>query len=207
MAGLKALLGIYGGTFDPPHNGHLVLAEAALDQLCLSQIIWILTRRSPLKTSHSITPVEIRLEMLQAALEGQFNFVISRVEIDRPPPYYALDTVRLLKFTYPDNELVYLIGGDLLNELPSWYKPEALIESVYAIGVLPRPGCNVNLENLYEKLPGLQNKIEFINSPPVDISASMLRDKIRQRIAYRHLLPKGVADIIDKYHLYQDTEG
>jgi nicotinate-nucleotide adenylyltransferase len=207
MAGLKPLLGIYGGTFDPPHNGHLILAEAAQSQLSLSLVIWVLTRRSPFKVSHSITPVEIRLEMLQAALEGQPNFVISRVEIDRPPPYYAIDTVRLLKLTFPDKELVYLMGGDSLNELPSWHKPERLIESVSAIGVLPRPGCRVDLENLYVKLPGLQSKIEFINSPPIDISASMLRNKIRQKISYRHLLPKAVADIIEKYQLYQDAEG
>ncbi len=110
MAGLKPLVGIYGGTFDPPHTGHLILAEAALVQLNLSCVIWVLTRRSPHKSAHSITPVELRLEMLQVALEGYSKFEISRVEIDRPPPYFAVDTVRLLKFTYLDEDLVYFNG-------------------------------------------------------------------------------------------------
>jgi nicotinate-nucleotide adenylyltransferase len=207
MAGLKPLVGVYGGTFDPPHNGHLILAEAAQAQLNLTQVIWVLTRRSPHKLTHSITPVELRIRMLQAAVEGYSNFEISRVEIDRPPPYFAVDTVRLLKYTYPDGELVYLMGGDSLNDLPSWHKPEALVESVQAIGVLPRPGVEVNLENLERKLPGLQSKVRFIHIPPVDISASMIRKKIQQKLPFRHLLPTVVADFIEVNHLYQELEG
>jgi nicotinate-nucleotide adenylyltransferase len=207
MAGLKPLVGVYGGTFDPPHNGHLILAKAAQVQLNLSQVVWVLTRRSPQKLTQSITPVELRLEMLQAALEGYSNFEISRVEIDRPPPYFAIDTVRLLKFTYPDEALVYLMGGDSLNDLPSWHKPEALVETIDAIGVLLRPGCEVNLEFLDKKIPGLQEKIRFILIPPVDISASMIRKKIQQNLPYRHLLPTVVADYIEENHLYQGTEG
>jgi nicotinate-nucleotide adenylyltransferase len=207
MAGLRPLVGVYGGTFDPPHNGHLILAEAALAQRNLSQVIWVLTRRSPHKLAHSITPVELRVVMLQAALEGNLNFQISRVEIDRPPPYYAVDTVRLLKFTYPDEDLVYLMGGDALNDLPTWHKPEALVESVHAIGVLLRPGCEVDLDNLERKVPGLRNKVKWINVPPVEISASMIRKRIEQKLPFRHLLPPAVTDIIEKNQLYQGTEG
>ena len=207
MAGLKPLVGIYGGTFDPPHTGHLILAEAALVQLNLSRVIWVLTRRSPHKSTHSITPVELRLEMLQAALEGYSQFEISRVEIDRPPPYYAVDTVRLLKFTYQYEDLVYLMGGDSLNDLPTWHKPEVLIESVHAIGVLLRPGCEVNLEDLETKLPSLQNKVRLIHVPPVDISASMIRKKIKQKLPFRHLLPPVVANFIEEHQLYQEPIG
>jgi len=207
MAGLKPLVGIYGGTFDPPHTGHLILAEAALVQLNLSRVIWVLTRRSPHKSAHSITPVELRLEMLQAALEGYSQFEISRVEIDRPPPYYAVDTVRLLKFTYQYEDLVYLMGGDSLNDLPTWHKPEVLIESVHAIGVLLRPGCEVNLEDLETKLPSLQNKVRLIHVPPVDISASMIRKKIKQKLPFRHLLPPVVANFIEEHQLYQEPIG
>jgi len=207
MARLRPLVGVYGGTFDPPHNGHLILAEAALVQLNLTRVIWVLTRRSPHKLAHPITPVELRFEMLEAALEGFPRFEISRVEIDRPPPYYAVDTVRLLKLTYMDEDLVYLMGGDSLNDLPTWHKPEALIESVHTVGVLLRPGRELNLDDLDTKLPGLQNKVRFIHVPPVDISASMIRKKIKQKLPFRHLLPPVVANFIDENQLYQEPVG
>lgn len=207
MAGLKPLVGVYGGTFDPPHYGHLVLAEAALVQLNLVHVIWVLTRRSPHKLARAITPVELRLEMLEAALEGYSKFEISRVEIDRPPPYYAIDTVRLLKFTCMDEDLVYLMGGDSLHDLPTWHKPEVLIESVHAIGVLLRPGSDVNLDDLETKLPGLQKKVQLIHVPPINISASMIRKKIKQKLPFRHLLPSAVANLIEENQLYQEQIG
>ena len=204
MEGLKPLVGVYGGTFDPPHNGHLILAEAACTQLKLKRVIWVLTRRSPHKLDHSITPVEIRIQLLQAALVGNSNYDISRVEIDRPSPYYAVDTVRLLQYTFPDEGLVYLMGGDSLNDLPSWHKPRDLVAACHAIGVMLRPGYTVDLDFLETKIPGLKEKIKWINIPPIEISASMIRKNIRQNLPYRKLLPASVAELIEKYKLYRE---
>ena len=206
MAGLKQLVGVYGGTFDPPHNGHLILAEAAKEQLNLSRVIWVLTRRSPHKLSHSITTVDIRLNLLQAALVGYPEYEISRIEIDRPPPYYAVDTLRLLQISYPDDNLVYLMGGDSLRDLPTWHKPRELVSTCYAIGVMLRPGCEVDLDQLEKRIPGLVEKIRWIHAPLVDISASMIRRNIRQNLPYRHFLPPKVVDLIEKYNLYQNIE-
>jgi nicotinate-nucleotide adenylyltransferase len=204
MARLTSLVGIYGGTFDPPHYGHLILAEAAQTQLKLKRVIWVLTRCSPLKLARSITPVEIRLQLLQAALLGYQKFEISRVEIDRPPPYYAVDTLRLLQLTYPDEKFIYLMGGDSLNDLPSWHKPKELVAACYAIGVMRRPGFEIDLDDLESKIPGLKSKIKWINTPQVEISASMIRNNIRQHLPYRQFMPSAVVDLIEKYHLYRD---
>jgi nicotinate-nucleotide adenylyltransferase len=204
MVGLKSLAGIYGGTFDPPHYGHLILAEAAQVQLNLKRVIWILTRRSPHKLTHSITPAETRLQLLQLALEGYMLYEISRVEIDRPPPYYAVDTIRLLRLTYPDEGLVYLMGGDSLVDLPTWHKPEELVALCHSIGVLRRPGCDPDLDELDRQLPGLREKVKWIDVPPVEISASLIRNKIKQGLPYRHLVPPAVGDFIEEHRLYQE---
>lgn len=206
MAGLKELVGVYGGTFDPPHNGHLILAEAAREQLHLSRVIWVLTRRSPHKLSHSITPVETRFELLQAALAEYPDYEISRIEIDRPPPYYAVDTLRLLQLIAPEDHLVYLLGGDSLNDLPSWHKPRELIAACHVLGVMRRPGYEIDLDELERKIPGLKAKIWWIDAPPIDISATMIRKIIQQNLPYRQYLPPAVFDLIERKNLYRDLK-
>jgi nicotinate-nucleotide adenylyltransferase len=202
MAGLTELVGIYGGTFDPPHNGHLILAEVARTQIKLDRVVWVLTRQSPHKQDRSISPVNIRLKLLQLALGESAYDDISRVEIDRSPPYYALDTICLLQASYPAADLVYLMGGDSLRDLPTWHKPVQFIKSCFAIGVLNRPGIEMDLSYLEHKLPGIKDKVIWIQSPMVDISASMIRQRIRQNLPYREYLPKAVADYIDQNDLY-----
>ena len=113
-------LGIFGGTFDPPHLGHLILAEEARYQLNLDRILWLLPPVSPLKTDAVISPLEQRLELLEAALQDNPYFEVSRIDIDRPQPHYAFESVKILKDEYPGEQLVYLIGGDSLEDLPSW---------------------------------------------------------------------------------------
>ncbi len=107
-------LGIFGGTFDPPHLGHLILAAEAQSQLALDSVLWVLTADPPHKSGQAISAWPTRLELLQAATRQDQGFTISRVDIDRPPPHYAFETVRLLKQEYPQAELFYLMGGDEL---------------------------------------------------------------------------------------------
>jgi nicotinate-nucleotide adenylyltransferase len=204
MAGLKKLVGVYGGTFDPPHKGHLLLAQTAQDQLSLSQVLWVLTKRSPHKKNEVITPVEIRLELLNAALKNSPDFTISRIEIDRNPPYYALETLRLLQAEVPEASLVYLMGEDSLYDLPTWYRPCDFIEACSAIGVLRRAGYDVDLRALEQLLPGVTEKIRWIQVPKVNISASMIREKVRHHQPYGKYVSAAVAVLIEKYCLYHD---
>ncbi len=199
-------IGIFGGTFDPPHIGHLVLADEARSQLNLDKVLWVLTSIPPHKKNQAVTPVELRLVMLNAALSENENFVISRVDIDRPEPHYAVDTVRLLKKQFPQDELIYLMGSDSLQDLPKWYQPSALVELVDEIGVMSRQGLNGKVldhqVDAIKSLPGLSEKIRFIETPQLQIASSEIRKKVRNGGAYRYYLPPRVWRLILEHNLY-----
>lgn len=197
-------LGIFGGTFDPPHIGHLVLAAEAQEQLDLERILWVLTPAPPHKQGQVISPLASRLEMLQAAIQNNATFQISRVDMDRPPPHYALDTMRLLRQAYPKDELVYLMGGDSLEDLPTWHQPQAFVAACDRLGVMLRPGTQIDLIELERKIPGIGEKICFVGTPLLEISASDIRKRVSQRRHYRYYLPDGVYQIIQAYHLYHE---
>jgi nicotinate-nucleotide adenylyltransferase len=195
-------LGILGGTFDPPHIGHLVLAAEAQSQCQLEQVLWVLTPDPPHKRSRPITPLAIRLALLEAALSGSPGFEISRVDIDRPPPYYALDTVSLLAKTYPKAEIVYLMGGDSLRDLPTWHRPQEFISACTGIGVLHRPGHHVNLPKLEQDLPGITQKIQFVSAPLLEISSSDIRQRVAESRPFRYFLPENVYRLVQGQGLY-----
>ena len=115
-------LGVFGGTFDPPHLGHLILAAEACSKLELERLLWVLTPDPPHKLDRKITPLEHRLAMVTLAIQDTPAFELSRVEIDRPGPHYMVDTLGLLMKAHPSAELVLLIGGDSLSDLPTWQR-------------------------------------------------------------------------------------
>jgi nicotinate-nucleotide adenylyltransferase len=196
-------LGIFGGSFDPPHIGHLILAAEALAQLRLSKVLWVVTPDPPHKRGQRLTPLELRLEMVRAAIEDNPAFEISRVEIDRPGPQYAYETVRLLAEQYPGADLVYLIGGDSLRDLPTWRDPQALLAGVAALGVLRRPRSRIDLDRLEAQIPGLSAKVEFIDAPQLEISSSQVRRRAAGGGPFRYYLPEKVYRIICEHHLYR----
>jgi nicotinate-nucleotide adenylyltransferase len=198
------LVGVFGGTFDPPHVGHLILAEEALYQLGLREVLWVLTPNPPHKLNQSITNTETRQRMVLAAINDQPRFRFSSVDIDRSPPHYAVDTIRILTSLEPDVKFVYLIGGDSLHDLPSWHLPNELINLSQNIGVLRRPDDHINLEKLEIELPGVSDKIRWIDAPPIGIAASAIRKKIRFGQAYRYYLLPPVYKIINKENLYKE---
>ncbi len=199
-----ARLGIFGGSFDPPHLGHLILASEAMDQLHLSKVLWVVTLDPPHKRGQPLTPLDLRLEMVRAAIEDNPAFEISRAEIDRPGPHFAYETVRLLAQQYPGTELVYLIGGDSLRDLPAWRDPQALLAGVAALGVLRRPRTRIDLAKLEEKIPGLSVKIEFIRAPQLEISSSQVRRRAAGGGPFRYYLPEKVYQIICEHQLYRE---
>lgn len=205
MAGLnsKIKIGVFGGTFDPPHIGHLILASECLSQLNLDQVLWVLTPFPPHKSELMVSPVAQRLLLLESAVTAVPGFALSRVDIERPPPHYAVDTVEILKSQNPHACLVYLMGLDSLRDLPSWHEPGLFIQSVDQIGVVTRPNILVDIGALEGMFSGIREKLSFVKMPEIEISSRDIRERIKARKPYRFFLPEKVFGIIEenKYYL------
>ena len=197
-------IGVLGGTFDPLHIGHLILGAEAHHQLGLDRLLWVLTPDPPHKIGRAIIPLAYRLKMLQAAIAGNPAFSLSRVEIDRPPPHFAVDTLRLLNAQFSEAALFYIMGGDSLHDLPDWHTPLEFLAECEGVGVMRRPGDRIDLTGLEARLPGITQKVRFIDAPLLEISASEIRTRIRQGRPYRYFLPPPVYRIIQELGLYVD---
>lgn len=196
-------IGIFGGTFDPPHLGHMILAAEASYQLSIDHLLWVITEIPPHKLDHNITPLEDRLRLTEKALENEHGFSLSRIEIDRPGPHFAVDTVRLLRQKYPMDELFYLMGEDSLRDLPVWHLSADFVNEVDGIGVMRRPGVFIDREALEESLPSVWSKVIFLQTPLVEISASSIRERIRQGKPFRYFVLPAVYDLIVGEKMYQ----
>jgi nicotinate-nucleotide adenylyltransferase len=195
-------IGYFGGTFDPPHLGHQVLASEAFYQVKLDSLKWILTPHPPHKENRSLSSEKHRLEMLQLMIEKYPEFSLSRIDLDRDPPHYAADTVALLKEQDPSAELVYLIGEDSLRDLSSWYQPQRFLENIDKLCVARRPGISVDLDGITQTLPGLKGKVVYLSETMMQISSSLIRNRIRQNAPYRHLVTPEVFQYIKENNLY-----
>jgi nicotinate-nucleotide adenylyltransferase len=199
-------LGIFGGTFDPPHIGHLILAMEAYDQLSLNKVLWVLTPNPPHKIGQQITSTSARLQMVSASIAEDPAFELSRVDIDRPGPHYVRETVYLLHQQFPEAELVFLMGGDSLHDLPTWYEPQEFIKECDRLGVMHRVGEKINLDLLESVLPGISLKVEFIEAPILEISSKKIRQLVSQGKPYRYYLLPNVYEIIQTSRLYRENE-
>jgi nicotinate-nucleotide adenylyltransferase len=194
-------LGILGGTFDPPHYGHLTLAENARVQLQLDRVFFVPAGQQPLKRDRAITPAHHRAAMVEAAIGNNPDFSLSRVDLDRPGPHYTADTLTLLQEAYPEAELFFLIGGDSLAQLAAWHDPADIVQQA-RLAVMPRPGWETNLEELERTVPGVCERLIWLDTPSLDIAASDLRRRARQGLPLRYLLPPAVEAYIRKHRLY-----
>ncbi len=199
----KKRLGIFGGTFDPPHVGHLILAAEARDQLDLDCTIWVLTPDPPHKRGQDISSLEHRRTMVEMAIEDDGAFSLSHVDIDRPGPHYAVDTIKILKQQYPDQALIYLMGGDSLQDLPQWYHVQDFLAHLDGIGVMRRPGDDIDLSELFEQLPQLNEKLNFVTAPLLEISAQQVRRRAGENRAYRYYVLPKIYEYIRKNQIYQ----
>lgn len=196
-------IGLFGGTFDPPHIGHLILASEAVHQLGLSRLLWMLAPDPPHKLELPITPLPYRLEMLQRAIAGNESFEISHLEIERPGPHYTIDTVRQLSQLEPNADIVLLLGGDSLRDLPTWRQYSDLVAEVYQIGVMRRPGDPFDMPALETKIPGLTEKVIFIDAPLQDLASRELRRRVASGEVYRCYVLPSVSEYIEANRLYR----
>lgn len=199
-------VGLFGGTFDPPHMGHLILASEARSQLELSRVLWTVTPDPPHKQDQLITPLEHRVAMVKLAIEDDPGFELSDIELNLPGPHYTLDTIKLLAEQNPGMEIVPILGGDSLNDLPTWHKPKELLFAAHWVGVMRRPGEETDLQELERELPGISSKIHYVDAPLLEIASREIRSRAATGKPFRYYLPEPVYEYIEQHRLYQRSE-
>lgn len=183
---------IFGGTFDPIHHGHLILAREAIEALRLDRLIFVPAAASPHKVDATATAPDARLEMLRAALEGESEFRLEDMELQRPPPSYSIDTVEVLRFREPTAEFFFLIGEDNVAGLATWHRFDELSKMVQFV-VLSRSALQT--EHAY---PTIRRHL--------DISATDIRNRVATGRSIRYLVPPAVERIIRDRRLYLEPE-
>jgi len=189
VGGLKKIA-IYGGTFDPVHHAHLILAREAIETLDLDKVILVPAAISPLKKAAPVASGEVRLEMLQAAIKREPKFEVDDCELLRPPPSYTIDTVEEIRRRECDVSIYWLIGEDNIEQLPRWHR-FAELERMVRFVVLDRTG----------KPPS--HTYQLIHRP-IDISATEIRRRVAQNESIRYLVPESVEEIIQREKLYRE---
>ena len=190
------MVGIFGGSFDPIHHGHLIVARVAMEQLGLEQLRFVPAREQPLKRGRHYTSAEHRAAMLALAIAGEPRFSLETIELSRPGPSYTIDTLQELHQREPENKLVLLLGSDAAAELPAWHKAERLPELARVV-VFARPGAAV---------PTSPIVADVVQVPAIDISATRIRQRIRERRSVRYWVPDLVAEYISAHRLYLSEE-
>lgn len=199
-------VGIMGGTFDPPHYAHLILAQHAYEELNLTRVLFVPAGVPPHKQT-TRTPVEHRVNMLKLALADNTHFVLSRVEIDRPGPHYTIDTVRIIQEQNPNAELYFIMGGDVFRDLPNWDRPQEMFRTCrLAVAVMRRPGFgnpDLRIDMHRDTIPDLENYTTLLHSPLVEFSSTDVVERMMQGRSVRYMIPDSVLDYIKEHALYQ----
>lgn len=186
---------MYGGTFDPPHVGHLIVAADVYEALELDLLLFVPSAVHPFKGSAVRAPAELRVEMVRAAIRGDGRFEVDDVELRRSGPSYTVDTLRALRERYPGAELFFLLGADNLRELPAWREPEA-IPRLATLVVISRGGENAG--------PGLPLPALTVPVTRVDVSSTEVRRRAAAGTSIRYLVPDAVREIVARESLYRD---
>jgi nicotinate-nucleotide adenylyltransferase len=188
-------IGIFGGTFDPPHLAHLIAAELAVDQFELDKLIFVPAYQSPLKSRADVSNPEHRLAMVKLAIKNNPKFDISTIELDRQGLSYTIDTVRHFKKEFDLSELYLLIGGDQFEQFELWRDPEEILSSARLV-VMHRPNENRS------SMP-FDAQIEYLKMPLLDISATDIRRRVAAGESIRYQVPDVVREHIEKHQLYR----
>jgi nicotinate-nucleotide adenylyltransferase len=194
-------LGIFGGTFNPPHLGHLVCAQEAYLQLGLDRVMLMPARIPPHKAVDDEPGPEHRLELCCRAVAGDPRFAVSEVEMRRDGPSYTVDTLEELHSQDPDTELFLIVGGDVAAGLPRWHEPERVLSHA-TLAIAQRRGTpRASITEALAALPGGE-RASFFRMPGVAFSSTMVRDRVRSGQPIRYIVPDGVASYINEHGLY-----
>jgi nicotinate-nucleotide adenylyltransferase len=199
-----ARIGLLGGTFNPPHIGHLVCAQEAWAQLGLDRVLLLPVHEPPHKQAAGDPGVEVRVALCEAAVAGDARLGVSRAEADVPGRSYTVDTLNRLHDARPEDQLTFIVGGDMAASLPSWREPQAILE-LCTIGAAARDGVGREevLERLDRELPGASDRIHFFDMPRIDISSTLIRRRVAAGEPVRYLVPDAVATAIEQEGLYR----
>ena len=198
-------VGIFGGTFDPPHIGHLILAEEAWFQLKLDVVTIVPAGDPPHKRDRRLSAAVSRVRMVEAAIAGNDHFRLSRVDVDRPGPHYTIDMVRLLRDSLPTgSELFFLMGSDSLRDLPNWHLADRLVANCRLVA-LTRHDVTLDWEYLEAALPGLRQRVIQLDMPELEIASHILQERVRSGQPIRYQAPAAVEAIIMAEGLYRDA--
>ena len=193
-------LGLLGGTFDPPHYGHLIAAQEVAWRLHLDRVLFLPARQNPLKRGESRSAAEDRCQMVALAIDDDPRFELSRLDLDRPPPSYSADLLRAL--ASPESELFFMVGADIVPELPKWREPEEILRLARLV-VVNRPGApDPDLEGLVKSFPATSGRVDCVRIPGVDVSSTEIRQRVRAGAPIRYLTPPAVERYIAKKQLY-----
>jgi nicotinate-nucleotide adenylyltransferase len=195
-----ARVGILGGSFNPPHLAHLICAQEAYTQLGLDRVLLMPVNTPPHKRLED-PGAELRLELCRLAIGDDPRFAVSRIELDRPGPSYTVDTLRTLNAQAPEDQLTFIVGGDMALSLPSWHESSELLTRA-RLGVAERSGAA--RADVLERLRGLGHgeRIEFFEMPRIDISSSLVRRRVADGLSIRFLVPDAVASAIEQTGAY-----
>jgi nicotinate-nucleotide adenylyltransferase len=197
-------IGLYGGTFDPIHLGHLILAETCREQCRLDQVVFIPAGNPPHKQGHELTNGAQRADMVEFAVAGYPEFVVNRSEIKKAGPSYTIETLQTFRQDHPDDELFLLMGSDSLNEFLLWKEPREIATLASLIVVNRGRIAPPNLGPLVPHLGAdAVDRIRCITMPGIDLSASELRDRARNEQSLRYLTPRAVERFIVEHKVYQ----
>jgi nicotinate-nucleotide adenylyltransferase len=200
-----ARIGVFGGTFDPIHNGHLLIAREMTHALSLDRVLFVLAARPPHKLGQAITGDHHRLAMLRLALVDEPAFEISEVELFRPGKSFTADTLEELARRLAPASLVFLMGEDSLRDLPNWHDPHRIVKFA-EIGVAARPGIDFDVSQIYERVPGSTGRVNLVQTSEVDVSSQEIRDRVASGKSIENMVPPRVAGYIRAHKLYAQPE-
>ena len=197
-------IGVLGGTFDPIHSGHLVIAEEARLRLSLAKVLFVPAAQQWLKTGRDIASASHRVEMVRQAIAGKSYFELSTVDLDRPGPTYSVETMAILQRQLgAEAKIFFILGWDSLAELPQWKEPDRLVQLCKLVAVT-RPGFSrPDLKTMESSVPGITQSVVWLDMPPIDISSSDIRERVAQGLSIHGLVPDEVERYIAEQKLYR----
>lgn len=189
-------LGLFGGSFDPPHVAHLALAERAREQLDLDRVIFMPAGSPPHKSDRVLAPARDRLRMTRLAVRGNSAFAVSTIETRRRGASYTIETLRALAATEPRARWFLVIGEDSLEDFDHWHEPEAILE-LATLAVAPRPRAGPRRRRRASR------RLVWLETPALEISSSAIRERVRAGRSVRYLVPDAIASYLGRHRLYR----